>query len=107
MSRSQAHSTDPSVALEGSVKPRAAAVGRVRVKVDGLHTSYANVVTTNANRDEVALAFGIKSPAAGPGQPVDVCLHTRIVMNPFAAKRLLERLQRMESAPAARPEVDR
>lgn len=107
MTRSQFHLTDEPVARTEVTQPRVAAVAQVQVKVDRLHTAYANVVTTNANRDEVALAFGIKSPAAGPGQPVDVRLHTRIVMNPFAAKRLLERLKRLQSAPAAQPEIDR
>jgi hypothetical protein len=76
---------------------RKSAVARLKVNVDRLHTSYANVVTTNANRDEVALAFGLKTPG-DPGQGVEVRLHTRIVMNPFAAKRLLERLNRLQDA---------
>lgn len=74
-----------------------AAPARVKVKVEKLHTSYANVVTTNANRDEVALAFGLKTPGDS-AQGVEVRLHTRIVMSPFAAKRLLERLNRMQDS---------
>lgn len=89
------------LATEQVVKP---ALARAKVKIDRLHTSYANVVTTNANRDEVALAFGLKTPG-DPAHDVEVCLHTRIVMSPFAAKRLLERLKRMQETVVPRTVV--
>ena len=88
--------------VDGDPKVRSSALGALaRLGVlDATtltHTSYANVVTTNANRDEVALAFGLKTPG-DPAQGVEVRLHTRIVMSPWAAKRLLERLNRMQDA---------
>ena len=87
-----ASSGDPAAAPTSKAAP-----ARVKVKVERLHTSYANVVTTNANRDEFALAFGLKTPGDS-AQGVEVRLHTRIVMSPWAAKRLLERLNRMQDA---------
>ena len=81
-------------------EPRA--VGRLNVRTGALQTRYANVVTTNANRDEVVIRFGVKDPVVTE-DGVQVRLHTRIAMNPQAAKRLLQRLDRLFPAPQAPP----
>ena len=88
----QQHDTRPDAA------PARPALGQVKVRSDKLSTHYANVVTTNANRDEVAVCFGVKAP--GSEDPVEVRMHTRISMNPHAAKRLLLRLAQLPALQA-------
>ena len=56
-----------------------------------LTVSYANVVTTTATREEVSLLFGTHKNWAGqPSKELVVGLSDRIILSPFAAKRLLQ-----------------
>ncbi len=56
-----------------------------------LTTSYANVVTTTATREEVSLLFGThKNWHGAPSKELHVALSDRIILSPFAAKRLLQ-----------------
>ena len=56
-----------------------------------LTVSYANVVTTTATREEVSLLFGTHKNWAGtPSKELHVGLSDRIILSPFAAKRLLQ-----------------
>ena len=56
-----------------------------------LTVSYANVVTTTATREEVSLLFGThKNWAGAPSKELHVGLSDRIILSPFAAKRLLQ-----------------
>lgn len=57
-----------------------------------METVYANIGTATANREEFFLLFGTHQNwrgSAAENKAVDVNLSTRIVMNPFAAKRLV------------------
>ena len=56
-----------------------------------MESSYANIGTTTANREEFSFLFGTHQHWRGTEEEtshVDVKLAHRIVMNPFAAKRL-------------------
>ena len=54
-----------------------------------MQSSYANVCNVNGSREEVVLFFGISSPAQAGGEPqVQVKLSDRIILSPYAAKRL-------------------
>ncbi len=75
----------------------------------GLHSSYANFCNANSTREEVVLNFGVnKSWERGPQGALDIELNHRIVLSPFAAKRLTELLQQLmkeyESRYGALPE---
>jgi len=53
--------------------------------------SYANVVTTTATREEVSLLFGTHKNWHGtPSKELVVGLSDRIILSPFAAKRLVQ-----------------
>jgi len=53
--------------------------------------SYANVVTTTATREEVSLLFGThKNWTGSPSKELHVGLSDRVILSPFAAKRLLQ-----------------
>jgi hypothetical protein len=69
----------------------------VRIKWDdaNLKTSYANVCHVSSTREEVTLLFGINQGVQGtPAGPRDVTvqLSDRVIVSPFAAKRLLRLL---------------
>ena len=75
----------------------------------GLHSSYANFCNANSTREEVVLNFGVnKSWERGPQGALDIEPNHRIVLSPFAAKRLTELLQQLmkeyESRYGALPE---
>ena len=52
-------------------------------------TSYANVANAASTREEVALLFGTNTTWKVSGdKPVKIELNNRIILSPFAAKRL-------------------
>lgn len=58
---------------------------------DKMQSVYANIGTATANREEFFLLFGTHQNWRGSltdTKEVDVDLSTRIVLNPYAAKRL-------------------
>ncbi|PZX52959.1 DUF3467 domain-containing protein [Cereibacter changlensis] len=57
---------------------------------DKMESVYANIGTATANREEFYLLFGTHQNwrgSAAENKEVDVNLSTRLVLNPFAAKR--------------------
>lgn len=62
----------------------------------GLHSSYSNFCNANSTREEVVLNFGInKNWERGPQGSLEIELNHRIVLSPFAAKRLTELMQQL------------
>lgn len=57
-----------------------------------MRTSYANVCNVLGTREEVMLLFGANQAWHGGQKEVTVVLSERIVLNPFAAKRLMQLL---------------
>ena len=53
-----------------------------------MKTSYANVFNVTGTREEVTLLFGIHQNWRGVQGEVSVRLNDRIILNPYAAKRL-------------------
>ena len=54
-----------------------------------MQTTYANVCNVLGTREEVMLLFGANQGWHGTQKEVSVLLSERIVLNPYAAKRLL------------------
>lgn len=73
-------------------KPRAkadvAAAPRVRWDDSNMRSSYANVVNATSSREEVTLFFGTNQTWNANDDEFTVQLTERIILNPFAAKRL-------------------
>ena len=69
---------------------RAAGTGTPQIKWDdsNMKSSYANVCNVASTREEVVLLFGINQAWHGGQQEVTVQLTDRIILTPFAAKRL-------------------
>lgn len=77
-----------------------AQMGGVNIDWDdaNLESVYANIGTATANREEFFLLFGMHqnwrgAPATTEERQIDVALSHRVVMSPFAAKRLAIVLQ--------------
>lgn len=54
-----------------------------------MRMSYANVVNATSTREEVTLFFGVNKTWDASGREFHVALTDRIVVNPYAAKRLV------------------
>lgn len=89
MARNTAQATAPQ--STGEAPAAAPEVRQPRVVWDdtSMRTSYANVSNVLGTREEITLLFGSNQTwQAGQGD-VRVILSDRIVLNPYAAKRLL------------------
>ena len=101
-----AKGTDPKPPASPAVQP-----ARPNIKWDtaNLRSSYANFCNANSTREEVVLNFGInKAWERGAQDALEIELNHRIVLSPFAAKRLTDLLQQLmkeyESRYGALPE---
>jgi hypothetical protein len=83
-------STTPDDPTSDPTTPSGAAGPTVRWDDSAMKTSYANVVNVTSTREEVSAFFGTnRTWNAQPGESLEVQLDNRIIMSPFAAKRLL------------------
>jgi uncharacterized protein DUF3467 len=66
-------------------------VGRTKVNWDDskMRSTYANVCNVATTREEVMLLFGTSQNWTNASEEISVELLERVIMNPFAAKRLL------------------
>ncbi len=85
---------EPKKAPEANPQP----TQRPNVKWDttNLRSSYANFCNANSTREEVVLNFGVnKTWERGSQDALDIELNHRIVLSPFAAKRLSDLMQQL------------
>lgn len=61
---------------------------KVRWDDSRMTSSYANVCNVTSTREEVTLLFGTNQSWHGGQQQLTVLLSNRIILNPYAAKRL-------------------
>jgi len=78
-------------------KAKAPAAGESRLRWDtsGLKSSYCNVANATSTREEVVLNFGVNENWERPRAELEVQLLHRIILSPFAAKRLQELLTKL------------
>ena len=67
----------------------------VQFDVSNLQSSYANVCNVSSTREEMVLAFGVNNVWERGQANIQVQLTNRIVLNPYAAKRLAAVLNRV------------
>lgn len=79
------------------VKNDAAATNSTRIKwnTQNLKSSYVNFANANSTREEVVMNFGLNNSWDRTQTEVEVELAHRLVMSPFAAKRLAELLTKL------------
>lgn len=64
-------------------------VPRVKWDDSNMRSSYANVVNATSSREEVTIFFGTNQTWSPNDSEFTVQLSERIILNPFAAKRLI------------------
>jgi hypothetical protein len=74
--------------------PESAAGVKLRVDTTGLTSSYCNVCNASSTREEVVLNFGVNHDwdRGRGGTGADVKMLHRIILSPFAAKRVSQLL---------------
>ncbi len=79
------------------VKDLNAAAKKAQVKIDTsqLKSSYCSVANVNSTREEVVLHFGVNQSWDLGQKEMDVELLHRIILSPFAAKRLQGMLSKL------------
>jgi hypothetical protein len=80
-----------------TTKPGEVAAPRVKWNVADLKSSYVNFANANSTKEEVVLNFGMNNAWDRVSPEVEIELAHRIVMSPFAAKRLAELLGKLIS----------
>jgi hypothetical protein len=69
---------------------QAAKDGQVQIRWDGtnMKSTYANVTNVSSTREEVTILFGTNKSWHNAHKELTVELSDRMILNPFAAKRL-------------------
>ena len=85
------------MATKGSAETadnKAAQAAGARIKWDdsGMKSSYANVCNVTSTREEVVMLFGINQAWNRGQKEVTIQLTDRIIISPYAAKRLVQLL---------------
>ena len=77
---------------ETQAMPGPQGMTQVQWDTSKMETAYANVCNATGTREEVVLYFGVSQPTPA-GQPdLTVQVSDRIILSPFAAKRLAQLL---------------
>ncbi|MGQ0667818.1 MAG: DUF3467 domain-containing protein, partial [Nitrospiraceae bacterium] len=87
--------TDRSATKPAQLSQPATAAPTVQLDRSNVHGSYANVCNVSSTREEVVLAFGINNAWERGQANVQIQMTDRIVLNPYAAKRLADVLNRV------------
>ncbi|MDS4013406.1 MAG: DUF3467 domain-containing protein [Candidatus Accumulibacter sp.] len=82
--------------VESPAEKKSEPVGtRVKWNVEQLKSSYVNFANANSTREEVVMNFGLNASWDRSQPEMEIELAHRIVMSPFAAKRLAELLNKL------------
>ena len=84
--------TGPQTERESAATPTGAS--QLRVDTSELKSSYCNVCNVNSTREEVVLNFGVNHDW-DRAQAGAVKLHHRIILSPYAAKRVAALLSKL------------
>ena len=71
-----------------AVDQKTGAAPKVKWDDSAMRTSYANVCNVTGTREEVVLLFGTNQTGVNEQQEVKVQLTERVILSPYAAKRL-------------------
>ena len=88
--------TRPTAAGQPAARPGAAQLGTpqtIRWDDANLRSSYANVCNVTSTREEVVMLFGINQAWNRGQKEVTIQLTDRIIISPYAAKRLVALLE--------------
>jgi len=79
------------MATKSEEKPDASSVQETKIKWDdsNMRSAYANVCHVSSTRDEVVLLFGLNQAWNRGQKEVTIQLTERVIVSPYAAKRLV------------------
>lgn len=77
----------------GTAKPVEAAGAKIKWDDSNMKSSYANVCNVTSTREEVVMLFGINQAWNRGQQEITIQLTDRIIVSPYAAKRLATLLE--------------
>lgn len=88
--------TEASKAVQGPEGSAPASIG-VKWNTGGLKSSYVNFANASTTQEEVVLNFGVNNnwDRSGGSPDIEIDLLHRVVMSPFAAKRLAELMNKL------------
>ena len=89
MARSASETTTAQTPTEGTQTPK------IRWDTSNIKSSYANVCNVTSTREEVVLNFGVNKAWERGAQEVEIELTNRLILSPFAAKRLAQLLGKL------------
>ena len=89
MARPASEATTTQARTEGTQTPT------VRWETSNLNSAYANVCNVTSTREEVVLNFGINKAWERGAQELEIELTNRLILSPFAAKRLALMLNKL------------
>jgi hypothetical protein len=79
---------------DAPARPAGEAGTRLKVDTSGITSSYCNVCNVSSTREEVVLNFGVNEDwDRGAKGAADIKMLHRIILSPFAAKRVAQLLQ--------------
>jgi hypothetical protein len=90
MARSAADTTNKTQASSGSAE-----APKIRWDTRNVKSAYANVCNVTSTREEVVLNFGVNKAWERGAQEVEIELTNRLILSPFAAKRLTQLLGKL------------
>jgi len=70
-------------------KPKNSSTPAIEWNDSNMQTAYANVVNVASTREEVSVFFGTNQTWNPTGKSIEIALNHRMILTPFAAKRLL------------------
>jgi Protein of unknown function (DUF3467) len=92
---SAANSSPKNQSEKSIPQPQSNAQSQVRVDTSALKSSYCNVCNATSTREEVVMNFGINHNWDLGQKDMEIQLHHRIILSPFAAKRLQDVLNKL------------
>lgn len=78
-----------------AAKPETAEGQQIRMNAASLKSTYCNMVNATTTREEVVLNFGVNQSWDRGASDYEVNLEHRIILSPFAAKRLSQMLGKL------------
>ncbi|MGC1459589.1 MAG: DUF3467 domain-containing protein [Steroidobacteraceae bacterium] len=85
----------PATAVAASPGKVQAPARQANVNTANLKSSYCNMCSVNATREEVVINFGVNEDWERAPQNPDLSLEHRVVLNPVLAKRLVQLLSKV------------
>jgi hypothetical protein len=80
---------------EAATAPDAKGQQKIRFDSTNIKSTYCNVCNATSTREEVVINFGINKNWEMAGQDLEVQLEHRVILSPFAAKRLRDMLTQL------------